>query len=67
MSDFSGSNSPETRRSNPASIQEDDKPTEPFPSYPVTPTSQRSITPLSAKDREVELNTNDENQDDAGD
>ncbi|EEA22843.1 hypothetical protein TMatcc_001699 [Talaromyces marneffei ATCC 18224] len=62
-SDFSSSNSPETRRSNPASIQEDDKPTEPFPSYPVTPTSQRSITPLSAKDDEVGI---DADQEDAG-
>lgn len=66
-SDFSSVNSPETRRSNPASIQEDDKPTEPFPSYPVTPTSQRSITPLSAKDHEIDINTDhDGNQDEAG-
>ncbi|OKL64115.1 hypothetical protein UA08_00143 [Talaromyces atroroseus] len=56
---------PEMHRSQPSSIQNDDKPTEPFPSYPMTPTSQRSTTPLSVKDQEVELDAeaDDENKD----
>ncbi|EED15210.1 conserved hypothetical protein [Talaromyces stipitatus ATCC 10500] len=62
---FWSSDSPTTKPSNPASIQEDDKPTEPFPSYPVTPTSQRSTTSLSIKDLDTQ-NTASENQGDLG-
>ncbi|QKX62733.1 uncharacterized protein TRUGW13939_09895 [Talaromyces rugulosus] len=55
----SGPNSPSMPQSNPSSIHENDETTEPFPSLPITPISQRSNS-LHSEGQPTEVTLEDE-------